>query len=175
MQSKTKYRGIGLALLVGLLLTGPAASQSVAFVDASKVVENSPQYEAVRQALETEFTARDQDLVAKQKQLQKLEDKLLRDGDVMSPEELQRLEQDIRTRRRKLSHDKELFREDFNLRRNDEFNKLRRQVAEVVREVGRDEGIDLIVSEGVVYASKEVDISDKVLERLKVKFKADGR
>ncbi len=175
MQCNMKCSFLVWPLVAWLVLAGSVQAQSAAFVDATKVVENSPQYEAVRQSLETEFTARDQDLVAKQRQLSKLEEKLLRDGDVMSPEELQRLEQDIRTRRRKLSHDKEIFREDFNLRRNDEFNKLRRQVAEVVREVGREEGIDLILSEGVVYASKKVDISDKVLDRLEAKFKAEGR
>jgi outer membrane protein len=155
--------------LLGLGLSGPALAQKIAFVDATKVVENSPQYEGVRKALETEFTKRDQDLVERQKALRKMEERLSRDGDVMSPDEQRRLEADIRTERRELARAQDIFREDFNLRRNEEFNKLRRVVQEVVRDIGKEEGIDLILSDGVVYFSKEVDISDKVLQRLKTK------
>jgi len=162
-----------LALLatvsLGLGCSGAALAQKIAFVDATKVVENSPQYEAVRKALEAEFTKRDQDLVEKQKNLRKLEEKLSRDGDVMSPEEQRKLETDVRNERRDLARAQDIFREDFNLRRNEEFNKLRRVVQEVVRDIGKEEGIDLILSDGVVYFSKEVDISDKVLQRLKSK------
>jgi len=157
------------AAILGLGMSAPVLAQKLAFVDATKVVENSPQYEAVRKALETEFTKRDQDLVERQKALRKLEEKLSRDGEVMGPEEQRKLENQIRGDRRDLARDQDSFREDFNLRRNEEFNKLRRVVQEVVRDIGKEEGIDLILSDGVVYFSKDVDISDKVLQRLKTK------
>ncbi len=144
----------------------------IGFVDATKVFEQSPQYEAARKGLEAEFTRRDNDLVAQQKELKKLEEKLTRDATIMSDSEVKALERDIMSERRKLKNDQEEFREDFNLRRNEEFNKLRRQVAEVVREVGKEEGIDIIFSDGVVYASERVNISDKILQRLQAKFEA---
>lgn len=144
----------------------------IGFVDATKVFEQSPQYEAARKALEAEFTRRDSDLVAQQKELKKLEEKLARDGTVMSDSEVKALERDIMSERRKLKNDQDEFREDFNLRRNEEFNKLRRQVAEVVREVGKEDGVDIIFSDGVVYASERVNISEKILQRLRDKFKA---
>ncbi len=158
--------------LLGISGISSAQAEKIGFVDATKVVEHSPQYAAARKALETEFTRRDKDLVGKQKQLKQLEEKLVRDSAVMSTSELKRLEQDIRSRRRALNHAKDEFREDFNLRRNEEFNKLRRQVAEVVIEVGKNNNLDIILSEGVIYASERVDISKKVLERLEQSFKA---
>ena len=169
---KKSLRGLYLSIF---LLYSPAALMAaefrIAFVDATKVFEESPQYEAARKSLESEFTRRDNDLVAKQKQLKKLEEKLARDATVMSESELKRLKRDILSRQRKFKNSQAEFREDFNLRRNEEFNKLRRQVAEVVREVGKEEDIDLILSDGVVYYSKRIDISDRVLERLKENFK----
>lgn len=160
-------------LLIGSFVLGSEAiaEYKIAYVDATKVFEESPQYEAARKALENEFTRRDAELVSKQKQLTRLEDKLERDGAVMSSSELNRLERDILSERRKLKNLTEEFREDFNLRRNEEFNKLRRQVAEVVREVGKQENIDMILTDGVVYFSKRVDISDKVLQLLKRKYR----
>ena len=152
-----------------------AAEPKVAFVDATRVFEQSPQYEAARKGLENEFTRRDNDLVAKQKQLKKMEEKLARDERVMSESEVKRLKRDILARQRKLKNAQAEFREDFNLRRNEEFNKLRRQVAEVVRAVGKEENIDLIISDGVVYFSKRVDISEQVLERLRENFKSSKK
>jgi len=162
-----------LALTIGLCGHAVADSYKVGYVDATKVFEESPQYEAAREALKSEFTRRENEILAKQKQLKKLEDELSRDSAVMKESEVQRLERDILSRRRKLKALQDEFREDLTLRQNEEFNKLRRQVSEVVQEVGKSENIDLIVSDGVAYHSKRIDISDMVLERLKAK--ARGR
>ncbi len=158
-----------LALSLGQVY---AQDFKVAIVNANKVVEKSPQYDVVRKSLETEFKRRNTDLVAKQKQLKKLEDKLARDGAVMSKAEAKRLEQDIRSRRRSIGHTRDEYRDDLNLRRNEEVGKLLRKVSEVVRQVGEEDKIDIIFSDGIVYASKRVDITEKVLQRLRDQFKA---
>ena len=157
--------------MLGLSVAVPAQEFRIGVVNANKIVEESPQYDRVRKSLESEFKRRNEDLVSQQKQLKQLEDKLSRDGDVMSSAEVKRLEQDIRSRRRKLNTTSDEYREDLNLRRNEEFNKLLRQVSEVVHQVGKEENIDVILSEGVVYASKRVDLTAQVLERLKAQFK----
>lgn len=161
---------MGALLVLGI---GQVNAQDfkVAVVNANRVVEKSPQYDVVRKALESEFKRRNQDLVAKQKQLKKLEDKMSRDGAVMSQAEAKRLEQDIRSRRRSLNHTRDEYRDDLNLRRNEEVGKLLRKVSEVVRQVGEEEKIDVIFSDGIVYASKRVDITNTVLQRLKDQFK----
>lgn len=159
-----------IALAAGLLAAGgasQAADLRIGYVDAEKVLEESPQLESARNALQSEFARRDQDLVAKQKQLKQLEEKLTRDSTIMSDAERKRLEKDIITRRRTLKNEVSAFQEDLNLRRSEEFNKLRRKVLEVVREVGKEEEMDIILSDGVVYSSKQVDISEKILERLR--------
>jgi outer membrane protein len=159
-------------LLCALVFAGAplAAEYKLAFVNAIQVVEQSPQYEAAQKELDKEFSQRNEEVVSKQQQLKKLQEKLERDGALMSESELKRLEKDIFSRQRKLKNAQEEFREDFALRRNELLNKLRTQVAEVVEEVAKDEKIDLVLSDGVVYFSKRVDISDKVVERLKEKF-----
>ena len=169
---------VGLSVMIASLsISGQLAAQDykIGYVDATKVFEESPQYEAARESLKTEFTRRENDILAKQRQLKKLEDKLTRDSAVMSESELKRLEREILAQRRKLKSAQDEFREDLTLRQNDEFNKLRRQVAEVVRAVGKEEDIDLILSDGVVYHSKRIDISDRVLDRLKDRFRRSGR
>ncbi|KRT54452.1 OmpH/Skp family outer membrane protein [endosymbiont of Ridgeia piscesae] len=154
-----------------LLLVGASAAMAedyrIAFVNATKVFEESPQYQAARKRLQKEFSRREKDLLSSQSQLKQLEEKLKRDGTVMSESEVKRLERDILSRRRKLKNAQTEFREDLNLRQNEEFKKLRTQVREVIRDVGKAENIDLIVSDGVVYFSKRIDISEMVLEKLR--------
>ena len=163
-----------IMMLIGFVFNAGAlyaAEVKIGVVNANQIVEQSPQYDAVRKSLETEFKRRDNDLVAKQKQVKTLEDKLARDGAVMSAAEVKRLEQDIRSRKRKIKSMADEFREDLNIRRNEEFNKLLRKVSEVVHQIGEQENIDLILSEGVVYASKRVNLTEKVLERLRQQYK----
>ncbi|WP_428607766.1 OmpH family outer membrane protein [Sedimenticola sp.] len=149
-----------------------AGEFKVGVVDLNKVMEKSPQAEAISSSLKKEFQARDQDLIAKAKQLKQLEDKLARDAAVMSPEEAKRLENDIRARRRKLTTSRAEFREDANLRRNEAVNRLLRKVGEVVSQIGEEEQVDVILTDGVAYFNKRVDLTAKVLQRLEELYKA---
>nr|WP_207787723.1 OmpH family outer membrane protein [Candidatus Thiosymbion oneisti] len=161
--------GLGFYLTGGLL---PAADYVIAVIDPTRIVEQSPQYEAARAQLEEEVNDREQKLAEQQKRLSELQQKLERDAALMSEEELQRLQTDIRNRGRKVKYAQAEFREDFSLRQNELRTKLARQVEEVVAELAREENIDLILSEGMVYVSKRIDISDKIIMRLKEKFEA---
>jgi outer membrane protein len=86
---------------------------------------------------------------------------------VMSETQRRNLERDVVAQRRELQRSTEEFREDVNLRRNEELGKFQRQIVEIINNLAKEEGFDLIVNDGaVVYASKQVDITDKVLSRL---------
>jgi outer membrane protein len=172
---KKTYTSIALTALFFLAFTGVVSAQElkIGVVNAIKVFEQSPQYEAARKNLEAEFSRKESDLIAQQKQVKKLEEKLSRDGAVMSESEVRRLERDIVSRHRKLKNSREEYREDFNLRRNELQSSISRQVAEIVQQVGKEEGMDIILTDGVIYASKRVNISGKILQRLKEKFEAE--
>ena len=143
------------------------AELKIGFVNPARVLEEAPQAEAARKLLEKEFAPRDQDIVNMQKDLKKLEDKLTRDGAIMSESEQRKLERDILTQKREIKREKEEFREDLNIRRNEAFEKLRRRIFEVIVAIAREKKFDLIVSDGVVYASDQIDITASVLEKLK--------
>jgi outer membrane protein len=123
--------------------------------------------------LQKEVSDREQKLAEQQKQIAELQKKLGSDAALMSEDELQRLQTDIRNRDRKAKYAQAEFREDFSLRQTELRTKLAKQVEEVVAELAREEKIDVILSEGLVYYSKRIDISEKVIERLRKKFKAN--
>ncbi len=157
------------AALLSMPMTHALAASSelkVGVVNAAKVLEDAPEAEAARRRLEKEFAPRDQDLVAMQKKLRGMEEKLERDGAVMSDGERVRIERDLTTLKRDIRRDQEAFREDFNMRRNEELSKLQRQVSDVIVGLARENGFDLILTDGVLYASDKVDITEQVLKRL---------
>jgi len=58
------------------------------------------------------------------------------------------------------------LKEDINIRRNEELGGLQDQINKAVTAVSKAENYDLVVYSGVAYASKEIDITDKILKSL---------
>ncbi len=146
------------------------AAYTIAVIDPNRIVEESPQYEEARRMLSTEAKDREAELLDQQGNLDRLTEQLERDGALMSEEEVQRLQNDIRARKRKLRYAKAELQEDFALRQTELRTKLVKQVEEVVQRIAKEKGIDVILSEGLVYFSPRVDISGEVIDRLKQEF-----
>lgn len=157
----------GTLLAVCAVMPTQAADIQVAFVNTPEVLKEAPQAKNARERLKSEFAVRDQELVKSAGKLRKLEEKLNRDGAVMSEAERRDLERDIVAERRELQRSRDEFTEDFNIRRNEEFAKLQRKVAKAIIDLAKERNYDLILEAGVVYASDRVDITKQVIDRLK--------
>ena len=59
----------------------------------------------------------------------------------------------------------------FRERRNREMGKLQKRINEAIIKLAEEEKFDLIVGDSVIYASKRIDITDKVLKILRENFK----
>jgi outer membrane protein len=85
----------------------------------------------------------------------------------MSESQRRNMENDFRNQARELKRSGDEFREDFNLRRNEELGKFQKQVLDVINSVAKEDGFDLVVNDSAtLYASPQVDVTDKVLKRL---------
>ena len=165
---KAMHKLLTAAALVLPLSLAQAADLKIGFVSVAKILSSAPQAEAASKRLEQEFAPRQKGLVEAQKSVRKLEEKLSKDGAVMSESQRRNLENDIRNQLRDLNRTSAELREDFNLRRNEELGKFQKQVLEVINGLAKEEGFDLVVNDGAtLYASPQVDITDKVLSRLK--------
>ena len=156
--------GLGAALASSNLA---AADYKIGVVQAVRVLEAAPQAEAAKKKLEAEFAGKDKALVAKQKELKALEDRSAKDGAIMSESQRARLERDLANVRRELKRDSDEFRDDVNFRRNEEFAKIQKQIVEAIQVIAAEQKYDLVMGEGVIFASKAVDITDLVIDRLK--------
>lgn len=143
-----------------------AADMNVGFVDTARVLKQAPQAELARKKLESEFAPRDQQVVEMRKTLKNMEDELAKDSTVMSELVRKKKERAIISQKRDIKRAREEFNEDLNIRRNEELAKLQKLVYEVIITLAKDENYDVILGDNVMFASKRVDVTDKVLQRL---------
>lgn len=164
-----------LLTLIALLVPQVAlcADLKVGFIDVKRVLKESPQAEEGERALEREFGPRDRELIALQKTLKQEEEKLSRDGAIMSDEARHKLERDVRQTRRDLRRSREELQEDFNIRRNEILAQLQRQAGEAIKTLARREHFDLVLSDGVMYAGERVDITDEVIAQMRTDYERE--
>ncbi|MBT4205361.1 MAG: OmpH family outer membrane protein [Proteobacteria bacterium] len=143
-----------------------AVELKIGVVKPDEILQSAPQADAARKILEKEFATRDRDLVAAQQALKELQDRLAKDGAIMSESESERINRDIANKTRELKRDMTTFQEDINFRRNEEMGKVQKLIGEALVTVAEENGYDLVLA-NVPYASSKADISNLVIELLK--------
>ncbi len=163
---------IGLTrwVLVPLALAGAAtvsaAELKIGYVNAVKVIEEAPQGESALKKLEAEFSPRDKKIVEMQNRIKQLEQDLEKNALVLKDAERRAKEHEAVSLKRDVRRMSQEFREDYNLRRNEELAALQKIVFKAIVEIAKQENFDLILHEGVIYAGNKVDITEKVLKKL---------
>jgi outer membrane protein len=156
-------------LLTAMLLSAAAAAQSnelkIGFVSTERLFrEAAPAVRALKK-LEKEFQPRDQELQKLAKQAKDLQTQLEKEGVTMAESERKTKEADLARMNRDLQRLQREFREDLNLRKNEELGQVLERANKVIQEIAEKEKYDLILQEAV-YRSPRIDITDKVLKAL---------
>lgn len=158
-----------LASLSFWLATSPLLAQAelkIGYVNAVKVIEEAPQGQMALKRLETEFGPRDKELVAMQDRIKTLEQELDKNGLVLKESDRRTKEREALALKRDLKRATQEFREDYNIRRNEELAALQKLVYKAIVEIAKQERYDLILHEGTIYAGERVDITEQILKRL---------
>ena len=157
-----------IALFLGLLLVANVsyAELKIGFVNIPAVLEKAPQAEKAKKRLEQKFSGRDKQLVAQQKEIQTMEEKMTKDAAVMGESEKSNLEKDLLNKKRDAKRSQQEFSEDFNASRNEELGKLQKHIIEAIREIAKDQNFDLLLTEGVIYANDKIDVTAQVQQKL---------
>ena len=109
---------------------------------------------------------REQELRVKAEKIKKQEADLLKDGAIMSADQQAKAQKDINEQKRQLSVDAQSLKEDVDLRRKQEIQKLRTSISSVIRSYSEKNGYDFVFTEGVAFASDKVDITDDIIKEL---------
>jgi outer membrane protein len=147
-------------------VTAQESVNKIGFVNTARVLKEAPQARKVEERLKAEFGPREMQLKGKRSEILELEE-MLKSDDQTSATTRRKLEREIRLKVSQLKFLEQEFREDQNLRRNEEIRKLQQVISNVLKMQGDSGKFDLILTEGVSYVSDQIDITTQTIEMLK--------
>lgn len=162
---KFKQLAVSLILASAFAAVPALAEAKIGFVNTERLLREAPLSVAAQKKLEREFATRDQELQKLAKQARDLQAQLDKDGVTMSDSERKTKERDLGNLNRDLQRQGREFREDLNLRRNEELGQIQERARKAIQDIAKAEKFDLIV-EQAVYVDPKSDITDRVMKAL---------
>jgi outer membrane protein len=160
------------ALLFSMFLLLPASVSAemelfkIGYVVVERVLKEAPQTASSNKKLEKEFKSRTDGLQKKVKSIQKQEKDFNKNSVTMSSDERQKAQKKIQNSKIEIQRIERELREDIDIRRREEIGKLQQKINEAIEEMAKKDKYDLILYQGVAYASKEIDITDELIKVL---------
>ncbi|TRZ57649.1 MAG: OmpH family outer membrane protein [Rhodocyclaceae bacterium] len=142
-----------------------SAEVKIGFVNSQRVLNDAPQAARAKKKIEKEFEKRDTDLQKLAKQLQTLQETLEKNSLTMTESERRTKEREFGELNRDFQRKQREFKEDLNLRQNEEMAAIYERVNKAIKGIAEAEKYDLIVQEAV-YAHPRLDLTDKIIKAL---------
>ena len=159
----------GAALFI-LSLAAPGFAQGadykMGFVNGERLFREAAPAKRAQQKIEKEFATRDAEIQKLSKQVRDMQTLLEKDGVTMAEPDRRGKERDLANMSRDLQRMQREFREDLNLRKNEELTAVQERANKIIQQIAIDEKFDLIIQEPVIYASPRIDITDRVVKAL---------
>jgi len=159
-----------VALASSMSFAQAAETQKIGVVFPSKIMSQSPQRARMIKKLESEFKDRYLALQKLGKSIKEIEEKIKRDGELLSAEERTDLQRQHQVKVSEYKLKGKAFEEDQRRRQGEEQQKTLGLVRDVINALAKKEGYDLILNgEQIVFTKPELDISDKVIQEISTK------
>lgn len=163
-----KIFSIGSVIVASAFLCAPVLaneSTKIGYVNTQRVFRDAPAAVKAQKKLDAEFSKRDQDLQRMAKQMQSLQENLEKNGVTLSESERRNKERELNDLNRDFQRKQREFREDLNLRQNEEMAAVLEKANKAIKAIAESEKYDLILQD-VVWVSPKLDITDKVIKSL---------
>jgi len=158
-----------LALAVALGATPVVWAQvpdlRIGFVDTERILREAVPAVRAQKRLEKDFAPRDQELQRLAARAKDLQTSLEKDGLTLAEAERAKREQELARLTQQFQRLQREFREDLNIRRNQEMATVLERVNVVIKRIAESDKLDLVFQEAV-YRSPRIDITEKVLKAL---------
>lgn len=162
----------GSIALVGALILGSAAAipaqaqgTKIGFVNTERILRESGPAKAAQSKIEAEFKKRDDELQRLNNNLRSQAEKFDKDAPVLSESDRVKRQRELSNLDTDLQRKRREFQEDFNRRRNEEFSGIVTKANEAIKRIAEQESYDLIIQDAVT-VNPRIDITDKVIQSL---------
>lgn len=166
MSPRSRSVLISAVIALGAVSAPAWAELKIGVVQYARLMQESPQAKAAQDALRGEFASKQKELQTQQAALKTKEEQLQKDGATMAADQRSKMERDLRDGNRELQQKVQEYQDDFNARQNEELSKLQKALVEEVQTFAQGEKFDLVLADGVIFASPSLDITQQVLAAL---------
>ncbi|MDD5180423.1 MAG: OmpH family outer membrane protein [Gallionellaceae bacterium] len=155
-----------MPILLALYFTQVAAADfRIGVVDTERILRESVLALKAEKKIEKEFAARDQEIKRVSQQIKDIHAFLDKEGMTLPDAERRNKERELDNLNVNLQRLQREFREDLNLRKNEELVVVLGQANKAIQQIAESEKYDLILQEAV-YRNPKIDITEKVLKFL---------
>ncbi len=163
---------LSVLLIAGFITTNVvAADLKVGVVSVERILSEAPQVDAVNTSMLERFGPQRDALQSLEKEITKMQENYKRNELVMTEDKLNELKKEIITKIQGLKKKEALLQQEVATVRNQELAVLQQQVRGIIDDISKKGKYSLVLSEGVAFADEKLDITDKVLDKMKAAFK----
>ena len=156
-------------IILGLMLSSSYALQAelkVAAVNINRVMLEAPKFKSANQAIDSEFKIKTDQLKSKANEIKTLQENFKRDFDTMSEDQKRVKSDEIRAKAKDFNDREKTLIQEFNQKRNEKLQELQKLLSTQIQSIANEQSYDLVLTQGVAFASPSVDITDKLITRL---------
>jgi outer membrane protein len=152
-------------LLVLTVTQAAAADFRIGVVDTERILRESVPALKAEKKIEKEFAARDQEIKNISQQVKEIQTFLDKEGMTIPDAERRNKERELDNLNVNLQRLQREFREDLNLRKNEELVVVLGLANKAIQQIAESEKYDLVLQEAV-YRNPKIDITEKVIKFL---------
>ena len=156
-----------LVLFSGFLQAQPL---KIGYINIDHLVSSSPQFIQANQVVIKAFQPQERQLLALSKQIQLSADTFNKNSKTLTQSERKTEIKKIANLERQLKQQARSLKKQLNLKNKQELNKIQDLINRVIKQVAEDQNFDLILYQEVAYASKKINITPIISQKLRLLF-----
>ncbi|WP_246782132.1 OmpH family outer membrane protein [Wohlfahrtiimonas chitiniclastica] len=145
-----------------------AQALKVGVVDMPRLVEEYSQIKGVQKSLQDEFAQKDEMLRNLSLEMKNSQDSIVTSA--LDDSERKENERSLLNLEREYARLASEFRQDYNLRRNEELYKMHKEITDTILEYAEDNQYDLIMESGMIFSADRLQVTDSILNKLREKL-----
>ena len=160
-------RNLAISCLVLLSISAFSETIKIGYIDTEQVVNNLPQYQQSVLEISKEFEPKKQELLDLFKQIELLREKVNVINKTEKKENLQIELSKLASLEESFKKETEYWQETMNTKKIKLLQKIELLINNTINDLAISESYDLILYENAAFVSNEVNITNKVIQRIK--------
>ena len=156
-----------LVLLNGSLQAQPL---KIGYINIDHLVSSSPQFIQANQVVIKAFQPQEKQLLALSKRIQLSADTFNKNSKKLTQVERKTEIKKIANLERQLKQQAQTLKKQLKLKNEQELSKIQDLINRVIKQVAKDQNFDLILYQEVAYASKKINITPIISQKLRLLF-----